>query len=207
VTPLPNQLPVAVCQDVTVAANGSCRGAVTAENVDGGSADPDGDAITLSLAPPGSFGLGDTIVTLNVTDPSGASDSCTAVVSVVDEVPPILNVTVSPDTLWPPNHKMVEVTPVLATSDACDPAPTVAVVNLTIDEGDETLTYDPLYDDTVGDGHTVDDIQVSDDGRVFLRAERSGSGDGRVYMLTYQATDSSGNSSTATATVTVPHNQ
>jgi len=45
------------------------------------------------------------------------------------------------------------------------------------------------------------------DGQLFLRAERSGNSDGRVYTITYEATDASGNSTTATATVEVPHNQ
>ncbi len=34
-----------------------------------------------------------------------------------------------------------------------------------------------------------------------LRAERSGTGDGRVYTVTYTATDASGNEASATATV------
>jgi hypothetical protein len=40
-----------------------------------------------------------------------------------------------------------------------------------------------------------------------LRAERLGTGTGRVYTITLQCTDSSGNSSTRTVTVTVPHDQ
>jgi hypothetical protein len=40
-----------------------------------------------------------------------------------------------------------------------------------------------------------------------LRAERSGKGDGREYTATYTATDTSGNVVSASATVTVPHNQ
>jgi hypothetical protein len=37
---------------------------------------------------------------------------------------------------------------------------------------------------------------------VQLRSERKGNGDGRVYTITFKVTDSSGNSSTVTATVT-----
>jgi hypothetical protein len=76
-----------------------------------------------------------------------------------------------------------------------------------MNEGEETSTYDAMYDDTQGDGHTVDDIQIDENGLIYLRAERSGKGDGRVYTITYQAVDASGNTSEATATVTVPHNQ
>ena len=45
-----------------------------------------------------------------------------------------------------------------------------------MNEGEETNTYDPDYDDTSGDGHTLDDIQVDENGNIFLRAERSGAG-------------------------------
>lgn len=44
----------------------------------------------------------------------------------------------------------------------------------------------------------------ADDRAVSLRAERSGAGDGRVYTLTYEAVDGSGNATRATATVRVP---
>ncbi len=44
-------------------------------------------------------------------------------------------------------------------------------------------------------------------GRIFLRAECGGKGSSRVYTITYAAEDGSGNTSEATATVTVPHNQ
>jgi hypothetical protein len=74
-----------------------------------------------------------------------------------------------------------------------------------MNEGDETNTYDPSFDNTVGDGHTIDDIQVDEAGVISLRAERSGTGTGRVYALTYEATDYSGNVTTATVTVNVPH--
>ena len=50
-------------------------------------------------------------------------------------------------------------------------------------------------------------FQVDTNGNISLRAERSGTGTGRIYTLTYSATDCSGNSSTAEVTVTVPHNQ
>ena len=40
---------------------------------------------------------------------------------------------------------------------------------------------------------------------VHLRAERMGISNGRVYTITFEATDASGNGSTATAQVTVPH--
>ena len=76
-----------------------------------------------------------------------------------------------------------------------------------MNEGEETNTFDPDYDYTVGDGHTTDDIQVSENGDIYLRAERSGTRYGRVYTITYAATDASGNTATASAEVIVPHNK
>ncbi len=77
-----------------------------------------------------------------------------------------------------------------------------------MNEGEETNTYDPNYDEGLGDGNTVDDIQVTDDGRIYLRSERSGNNpEGRKYTVIYKATDASGNSSTASCEVLVFHDQ
>jgi hypothetical protein len=57
--------------------------------------------------------------------------------------------------------------------------------------------------DGQGDGHTATDWQVLDGHTVLLRSERSGNGTGRIYTLTVSCTDASGNTASATATVTV----
>jgi len=86
-----NLPPVAVCQNLTVPADGTCQNDdVQPEDVDAGSDDPDGDPITLSLSPTGPYPLGDTLVTLTVTDDGGLSDTCTATVTVVDDTPPTI---------------------------------------------------------------------------------------------------------------------
>ncbi len=85
--------PVALCQDVTVPTDpGLCTTANA--SVDDGSFDPDtplfGDTITLDQQPPGPYSLGDTGVTLTVTDNIGKSGVCSATVAVVDlELPAI----------------------------------------------------------------------------------------------------------------------
>ncbi|MDB6125394.1 MAG: domain containing protein [Pedosphaera sp.] len=57
-------------------------------------------------------------------------------------------------------------------------------------------------------GHTAPDWVITSDHCVQLRAERSGKGSGRVYTITVQATDCSGNiSAPKILTVTVPHSQ
>jgi hypothetical protein len=127
-----------------------------------------------------------------------------------DTAPPVVNVWVTPDILWPPNHKMVPVAATVTASDACDSRPAVELESVTVSEDDATNTYDSAYDGTVGDGNTTDDIQNAevgtDDLNIALRAERSGSGTGRVYTITYEATDAAGNTGSGSATVTVPRN-
>ncbi len=147
--------------------------------------------------------------TWTATDSSGRSDSCVQTIEVVDTTSPVIeSLSVSPDVLWPPNHKLIPVTTSVTVSDNCDGSPTVTLVSIIMNESDETYTFDPLFDSTGGDGHTNDDIQVDASGNISLRSERSGAGTGRIYTITYLATDSCGNSSsTADVTVTVPHNQ
>jgi hypothetical protein len=54
---------------------------------------------------------------------------------------------------------------------------------------------------------TRGDIQVDEDGNIYLRSERSGqSTNGRLYTLTFNATDASGNLTTVEVLVHVPHN-
>jgi hypothetical protein len=60
---------------------------------------------------------------------------------------------------------------------------------------------------TPGSGNTSADWQVLDAHHVQLRAERSGTGTGRIYTNTITCTDTSGNSSSQDVVVTVPHDQ
>ncbi len=82
-----NLPPVAICQNVNAGADGMCLADASVNN---GSFDPDGDAITCVQVPTGPYGLGATLVTLTCTDPSGASDSCQATVTVSDVTPPVI---------------------------------------------------------------------------------------------------------------------
>jgi len=79
--------PVAKCKNVTVPAESSCSAHAS---INDGSFDPDGHPITLVQTPPGPYPLGTTEVTLTVTDTQGASSSCTATVTVIDNQPPVI---------------------------------------------------------------------------------------------------------------------
>jgi hypothetical protein len=118
----------------------------------------------------------------------------------VDQTPPeITTLTVAPEVLWPSNHKLVEVEITVVAEDTVDPDPTIELVSVVSNEPN----------DGKGDGHTADDIQDAEigtlDTSISLRAERSGSGTGRIYTITYRATDEAGNSSEQSVQVTVPH--
>jgi hypothetical protein len=119
----------------------------------------------------------------------------------VDVTPPIVTCSVSPNVLWPPNHKLVSVTAIVTVADAQSGPAGFTLTSVTSSEPDNGR----------GDGDVPNDIQgfaigaASISGR--LRAERSGAGRGRVYTLTYTGRDQAGNSATCTATVTVPHNR
>ena len=117
---------------------------------------------------------------------------------VCDDIAPSFEtLAVTPDVLWPANHKYVDVTATVTVGDNGEEIPAVSLVSVTSNEPDNGR----------GDGNTVNDIVVEDDFTFRLRAERSGRGDGRIYSIKYRATDLCGNSTTATATVTVPHSK
>jgi len=143
------------------------------------------------------FTLGTHVLTLSATDDSGNTGTDTVTIEAVDTTPPEISITVNPDIMWPPNHKYVDVETVVTVYDAVDPSPTLELVSATSNEADNGK----------GDGNTVDDIIIVGNTMFKLRAERSGTGQGRVYTITYRATDASGNSAEASITVPVPHNK
>ena len=136
--------------------------------------------------------------TWTATDDCGNSTSAIQVITVQDTTAPSISVSVSPDTLWPANHKMIQITATLTVSDNCDSEPEVVVTSIESNE--------PINAKGVGDGNTSPDWEIID-GTIWLRAERDGTGTGRIYTITYTVTDACGNSSTATVEVTVPHDQ
>jgi hypothetical protein len=145
------------------------------------------------------FPLGEHIVTLVVTDSHGETDDDEVTITVVDTTLPTINsISVSPDVLWPPNHKMVEVTVMVDCKDICDPAPFCYILGVTSNE--------PI--NGPGDGNTEPDWDFTDNPLVvLLRAERAGFGTGRVYTIHIECMDASENIASGIVEVTVPHDQ
>lgn len=128
-------------------------------------------------------------------DSNTANNSASATLGV-NHNPVCTGLTAGPS-LWPPNHKLRTVT-VSGATDADGNTLTYTITGVTQDE--------PL--NGLGDGDTSPDaFPGSSSDQALLRAERSGTGDGRVYALHVTVTDGVGGECTGTATVSVPHDQ
>jgi hypothetical protein len=144
---------------------------------------------TSSLSPANSpylieFGYpGDT----DFTAVAGASS-----LAVHDTTAPVISgVSATPNVLGPPNHKMIDVTVAYQATDLVG----VSACSLSV------ASNEPA--NGTGDGNTATDWVVVDAHHVQLRAERAGTGSGRIYTLTVTCADAAHNVSTATTLVGV----
>ncbi len=143
--------------------------------------------------------LGAHSVTLVATDSAGAVDIASTLIQIADTTPPLLAVRLSRTLLWPPDRRMVDILADVHSADACgDPA--VLLLGITSNESGD--------DPGSSAASSGPDIQGADFGTLDLhfqlRAARRGGGSGRIYTVTYQATDLSGNVSTVDSFVYVP---
>jgi hypothetical protein len=171
------------------------------------STDPDGTALSYAWTDEAGNVMGTSAIaqlsvtmgthtfTLTVTNSAGLTSTATTHVTVRDTMAPTLSVTLSPNDLWPPNHKLVQINATVVATDTCDANPSVQLVSIT--------SNDPLDGDdvqAVGGGQ----VPFGTDVRSFmLSAQRSSSQTDRVYTVTYAAKDASGHTTTATAQVQV----
>lgn len=86
-----NDVPVAVCQDITVQLDATGTVTILPIDVDGGSTDNCGNTVsTLDIDTFDCTNVGTPVtVTLTITDPGGNMSSCTAIVTVEDNVDPM----------------------------------------------------------------------------------------------------------------------
>ena len=91
----------------------------------------------------------------------------------------------------------VQGNPTMTVADEADPNPVISLLSVTSNEPDNGIE----------DGDKPNDIVIVDGFNFKLRAERCGTCTGRIYTITYQVVDACGNSTIATATVTVPISQ
>jgi pimeloyl-ACP methyl ester carboxylesterase len=157
--------------------------------------------VTVANDAPALFRLGETLVTWTALDCNGNTASATQKVTVKDTTAPQMTVSLSPAALWPPNNKMVQIVPSIQAEDVCCGSNVlVKPISVRIQDGGRNETF-AIESDA---GFLGEDIHVTGE-TILLRAKRDPQGSGRVYTITYQATDCAGNSSTASATVLSPH--
>jgi len=134
----------------------------------------------------------------------GVNEPVTASVElqVIDNTAPTLAPVANKTILWPANHDLVDIQ-ISANAHDDSSLPVLLTASVTSDEAISGL----------GSGDTAPDwtpVTVNQDtGEISfqLRAERSGSGDGRTYEVTIVAQDAAGNSSAATVQIIVPHDK
>lgn len=144
------------------------------------------------------FPTGYTLNTFLLTNAEGQTATCSFYVyvygaydppiisGIADELPP----------LWPPNHKMIPIHLDYTTSNNCGGTITT-----------ELYVYSSEPDNGLGDGDLATDWEIVDAHNILLRAERSGTGNGRVYYINIISYDNMYNYSSKVVTVIVPHDK
>lgn len=166
--------------------------------------DLDGDQVIDAAGPTACIpckAAGEGVVRLYATDGCGCGDSATARWACVDNRPPDCGAAgPSVAELWPPDHGYRDV----AVTGVTDPDGDPVAVAITAIRQDEHVNRG-------GDGNTCPDGGGAGTATARVRAERSGSpqapGDGRVYHLSFRASDGRGGACTGEVTVCAPHDQ
>ena len=159
------------------------------------------NAISVALADVNADGTTDLLVANSCASGGCApgDDSVGVLVNVrADDIPPLINLSATPENLWPPNNKMRVVT----------------VSGSITDRGSGLNADIAMYavKDEYGDVQPNGVMPVGPAGyfsfTIWLQASRGGTDrDGRRYTVTVQATDNAGNVGSKTAVVTVLHDQ
>lgn len=127
---------------------------------------------------------------------SGSANVSVLLNDVPNRPPDCSAVTAAPVGLWPPNYRM---RPVLL-SGARDPDGDAIAMTIT------GVTQDEPVESFFGLDITPDALLGTKPGEVLLRAERDWSGNGRVYRISFTATDVHGAACSGVVTVGVPLN-
>jgi BNR repeat-like domain len=117
---------------------------------------------------------------------TGSSSNIFTVWAATAATTPVVSSSVAVSTLSPLNHNLVNVGLAAEATDSCDSSPTLSV-QVFGNEDDQTPT------DSNGTVFSPDAADIAP-GTLRLRAERSDSGNGRVYLIVATATSTFGNS-------------
>jgi len=174
-------------QDITVVSGGALGTLIIG---------PGGKSLIYTGAP---LASGTAIYTYTLSD---ADKTATAQVTI--NVRPTLNLPpacgnafASPGEIWPPNHKKTYNVNVRGVVDPDSDDVSITITGILQDEPTNTN----------GDGNTWIDGGGVNTSRAWVRAERMGGENGRVYQILFSATDNQGGSCTGSVSVGVPHDQ
>ncbi|HEY0944609.1 MAG TPA: ExeM/NucH family extracellular endonuclease, partial [Opitutaceae bacterium] len=130
--------------------------------------------------------------TVVATNSAGSATSAVATLTIRDVTAPVItNLKASPSALWPVTYRMAPVKLTATVTDDADPAPVTRIISVTSSEPAKSL----------GDITPVD-WEITGAMTLKLRAEVSLLNWTRVYMITVESRDASGNASTAQVKVT-----
>jgi hypothetical protein len=162
------------------------------------------DGVIFSASRVPGEGLGPHTITPAATGAAVGSYNITIVtgtLTIVSNQPPVCGVATGGE-IWPPNHKKFQVAPINGVTDPDGDPITLVVTGILQDE----------HVDSTGDGQFSPDGVGVGTSTASLRAERNGhgnkaKGDGRVYQISFTASDPSGATCTGAVLYTVPHDQ
>jgi hypothetical protein len=128
--------------------------------------------------------------------PDGTFDTTAQLILRVthSNAPPVCSKAASSLTeIWPPNHKMTDIE-IVGVTDPDDDSIDITINSITQDEPVKGKS-----DKTAPDGDGVDTSAAQ------VRAERNGNGNGRVYEISFVASDNRGGECEGSVKVCVPH--
>jgi len=168
---------------ITLASIDSCTGVKEVhDTINGDESVTSGDTASFTLGEDGTY-------TVNYwgVDNAGNVEQAKGFEVQMDRTAPVVDLSVTPGLLWPPNHKMVDVA---VNGGANDPASGVVSVEFTVT--DEYGTVEPV----------INGFNTA----IPLEAWRNGGDkDGRHYTITAVITDEAGNVTTVTTEAVCPH--
>jgi hypothetical protein len=138
--------------------------------------------------------LGENRVTLELTNAYGEVDLTDRVVTVVDTVPPELEVFTTPQVLTPATGKLTDVITRVQLRDTCAEGALTSWVLQSVTSNEATGAEPDILGVSPGTADTA----------VQLRASFDPDGNGRVYTLTYLGEDPAGNATSVSTEVRVP---
>ncbi len=155
------------------------------------------NGVALSSTPDGRYLQIET--TLHITSGDVSPILYDLTVEVGNQPPNVTDAYPSTDCLWPPNNKFVDIT-IEGVTDPDGDDVTITVTNITSDEPTASI------EGAGGAKHAPDaDPECIGTAIARVRAERSGNEDGRVYEITFLASDGIGEPVEGTVQVKVPH--